>query len=167
MIRRISEQCRVFGPYDAAVAGLQAGYQGAILITAGCGLALLLAGCQGLAPGEPKPDASAAEIVKARASERMAAVIAGDFGKAYQYLTPGYRSTMSSEEYGERLARRATRYEEFSIDSVDCGRNLCEVDIRLTYSVQMRHAGRMRVPHVLDEQWINTRGQWWYKPTAE
>jgi hypothetical protein len=103
-----------------------------------------------------------------RAVERWQALIGGDFDKAYRFLSPGYRATVSAETY-KRTFGHALHWEGVTLKSVGCREEACEVVLSLRYQYSSKVAGpmaKMERERVLHEKWVRERGRWWYLPGA-
>src|SRR5262249_12440846 len=111
---------------------------------------LILGGCAGLTS---KPDA---EVVRERAQARWNALVSGDVGAAYGYLSPGTRSTMTLVAYAGSI--RIGFWKAVSVDKVQCPtEKLCEADLTVEYQYMGRN---MKTPS--KESWIKDGSNWWY-----
>ena len=122
-------------------------------------MTLTLAGCAGL---QVKTDA---QIVKERADKRMAALQAGDFKKAYSYMTPGYRATKNLNRFKGEFAG-GLNITWFEVLEPECEPERCVVTVTRKYKMPMTvrgQAGKVReFENNTRQVWINTDGQWWY-----
>lgn len=120
----------------------------------GLAAASLLAGCAS-APTAPQ------DLVRARAQERLDAVIAGQFEKAYGYLSPASRALVSLDAWRATLPR-ATVWKRAQVHAVEC-----EVLDRCKTTVVIQHqplvmGGRMgTIDSAFDETWVLDDGRWW------
>ena len=127
----------------------------AALLAGALGAALWLAGCASLTPKTPE------EQVTARVEQRWAALIAGDFDKAWQYTQPGFRAMVKQRDYGKRFGSGG-QWLGVQVHNVSCEADRCNVRIRLTTKVLVQgHMGR-EMTGALDETWVREDGQWWY-----
>lgn len=101
-----------------------------------------------------------------RAEARWDAVLAGDFERAYQYYSPGYRSSHSPGdlELSMRLRKvqfRAARYAEHA-----CEGDRCDLKFEVEYRIPSPVPGldKWESKTTIDETWIRTRDEWWYLP---
>jgi len=117
----------------------------------------LLAACQ--PAQEPEP----ADV---RAQARWDHLVAGEYGKAWEYFTPGYRETAPVEQYVASIQRRPVKWEQAEVLSSDCEKPRCEVVIDITYSLPRGRAGldTVRLTRPISETWIFSDGQWWHTP---
>jgi len=124
-------------------------------------MTLLAVGCASTAPSSPE------DVVKQRAEQRWEAIFAREYGNAYEFYSPGYRSKYSATDL--EIALRVQKVRWISADYVDqsCTEKACTLRFNLGYKVAAP------VPGVdvwsgwdtIEEQWIKTSGEWWYLPT--
>ncbi len=128
------------------------------LITA-IAFTMALAGCA-TQPREP-------EDPMTRAQQRWDLLIAGDYRGAYEYLTPGYKSTVSAQQYDARLRTRTVRWLSAQAYPAECdGEGVCEVPVSLDFEVQMPipGIGKQRSFQPLKEKWLLNDGVWYFLP---
>lgn len=122
-------------------------------------LVLILAGCAGL---QLKSDD---QVVIDRAEKRMAALQAGDFKKAYSYMTPGYKATKSLERFQSEFAGGAN-ITWFEVLNPECESERCVVTVTRKYKMQISARGEMGKAREFENNtqqvWIKVDGQWWY-----
>ena len=120
---------------------------------------LLLSGCA-MTP------ASDDERVVKRAQDRWDAVIAGDLEAAYEFFSPGYRSTHSLIDFG--VAERMRRVKRDSAEYVEhtCEETRCLVKFRVGFTVYQPVPGfpKYSSKSMVEDTWIKTNGEWWYLP---
>lgn len=125
--------------------------------------ALVLAGCA--ATGAPEP---AADIVpvEVRAEERWDRLVEGDFAAAYGYLSPGYRSSVSSVNYQRRMLLSRVTWKDAQVKDTECTEDTCKVRISLDYLLVKPVPGVDRLPRTRDieEDWILVDGEWFHVP---
>jgi hypothetical protein len=113
-------------------------------------LALVLVGC---ATPVGKSDA---ELVTERVQERWAAVIAGNYEKAYEYISPAGRSVTTLE--GFKNSMKPGFHKSARILDVKCATpDVCEVQLEIEYEYQGK---RSKSP--LPERWVKQEGKWWF-----
>lgn len=129
---------------------------------------LLLAACATTGGSDRTPAKSAKAPPEQRAIERWNLLIAGKAGEAWEYLSPGARSTKSREAYHAEMTQRPIRWErvepyEKTVCEAD---DACTVKILVTYSmdVPLPNVGRVTSPSVLEEKWIALDGVWYHVP---
>lgn len=117
-------------------------------------LAALLAGCAVLSP----PPAE--EVVRQRAQARWDALLAGEWSKAYRYMSPSYRALVEEKRYANQFGAGAS-FLGAEVARVTCAEERCTVRMRVRF--QTAAAGRsseVGETH-FDEVWIREEGQWW------
>lgn len=122
-------------------------------------IAALLTGCASQ-PREP-------EDAVTRAQQRWDLLIAGDYVGAYEYLTPGYRSTVSAEQYDARLRTRTVKWLAAQAHEADCeAGDVCSVTVTLDFEVVMPvfGIGKQRSFQPLKEKWLLDDGAWYFLP---
>lgn len=116
--------------------------------------AMLAAGCAVLAPA--KPD----EVVRQRAQARWDALIAGEWDKAYSYMTPSYRAVVDRKRYPSQFGG-GVGWLAAEVVKVNCDEQRCTVRMKLTYQPVQRGRPGSAASTGFDETWILEEGQWW------
>ena len=129
-------------------------------------LALLLAACQTAGGTKTAGKQAPPEV---RALERWKLLIAGDTAAAYEYLSPGVRSTKPQSVYATEMAARPIRWEKVELHEpkpVCETADACIVKVLVTYSmdVPLPNVGRVTSPSVQEEKWIALDGVWYHVP---
>lgn len=129
---------------------------------------LLLSACATTTGGAGKA-AGAEAPPEVRALERWKLLIAGKAGEAWDYLSPGARSTKTREAYAAEMSQRPIRWETvepYGEAPVCEAADACTVKILVTYSVDvpLPNVGRVTSPSVLEEKWIALDGVWYHVP---
>jgi hypothetical protein len=130
--------------------------------------AAALAGCAtGPAkPGKPAKDESA-DVIQQKSVERWDFLIAHQADKAYDYLSPGYRSTKTREAYAKEMNDRPIRWTKANYNNQQCDGDTCKVSLIVNYSVKMPGMSRnTNAFSPLTETWIKADGRWYYLPDA-
>ena len=122
-------------------------------------VALLLSACAGM--GKPPED-----VVKERAQERWDLLLAEDFAAAYEYLTPGYRSGVSLNQYQRKLLTQAVQWTDAKAGKSTCLEESCNVRISISYAVYGAVPGVSRFDSkgTTEENWIRIKGRWYFLP---
>jgi len=122
-------------------------------------LSLILAGCTGLAG----PKADSRQVLAARAEARWAALIDGDFGKAYGYETPAYRAATPLRLFSSRFGS-ALRWDKAEVIEVlpDAEGETAVVRMMIFYTTMDPVGGVIEGQRPVDETWVNTGGDWWH-----
>ncbi len=119
----------------------------------------LLAGCA--ATGKPPEEA-----VLERAQERLDLVLAEDYAAAYDFLSPGYRSSVTLAAYQRDMALRRVRWTDARAVGSECSEDVCKVRISMDFLVigALPGVARYETKGSGEENWIRTDGQWYYLP---
>ena len=117
--------------------------------------AVTLAGCASVFT--PKPPE---EAVRERATARWQALVAGQYDKAYQMLSPSYRGVTSQERYTAGLGGAAV-WTGAEVIRVNCEPEKCTARVRIDAKplAGPRYDGIISTG--VDEIWVNEGGQWW------
>lgn len=120
-------------------------------------LSLLVAGCV---------DKANPDNVDKRASERWSYLSAHQAEKAYDYLSPGFRSTQSRETYAASMNSRPVQWKGGKFKSKECDAERCKVEIDVTYSLTIPGVGGKPVESssTQTETWLLVDGQWFFLP---
>jgi hypothetical protein len=113
-------------------------------------LALGLAGCANV---DSRPDP---EVLKERAQARWNALVSGDLGKAYGFLSPTTRAAMTPASYADGV--RKGFWKSATVDKVQCeSATVCDAYLTVEYA----HLGRTtKTP--MKETWIKDGSTWWF-----
>jgi hypothetical protein len=97
------------------------------------------------------------EAVAKRAQERLDALVAGDFAKAYSYATPAYRKTTSLLRHKPKIAG-AGMWTEGTVKRVQCEGSVCDVTVLVSYEMVNLDLKNTRP---MEQRWIKSGNQWW------
>lgn len=95
--------------------------------------------------------------VRELSTQRLDALLAGDFERAYHFTSPLYRQFASLDEHMQRI-HGAKFWKAATVGAVSCEGKRCEIKVKLDYI--MASNGQMSQT-VLDEVWIEKNGKWW------
>mgnify|MGYP006291535301 CR=1 FL=1 len=118
-----------------------------------------MGGCAGL----PVADQSPEDAVTERTLERDRAYQADDYEAVYAFFSPGYRQSVSLEQF-RKTAPFSFDLKEYEVLSVDCGQaDRCEVKKRWVYRLNTP-MGKLvgDVDKVKKEVWIRIKDEWYY-----
>jgi uncharacterized protein YchJ len=128
-------------------------YRGCLLLAV-----LALAACGAVR----KDDAT---VVEARALERWNFLIAHQAEKAYDYLTPGFRQTITRQKYADDKNDVALRWKSARVIGHKCDADACTVTVMIDAQVKMPGVGRPQAASLpTDERWVKLNGTWYYLP---
>jgi hypothetical protein len=117
----------------------------------------LVGGCAATDVGGSSTKSKSTEVrVRERAESRWAALLKGDIDKAYQFLSPTARETMSSATYRGKVNPKVWR--GATVDSVVCEKEIC--DVKITIKIEVLDKLPVSVPGVA-ETWILDQSEWW------
>ena len=140
-------------PINLARAVAHPGSMGAFLRLCGLLISLIVSGCASLSGGTPE------EVVERRAMERVAFLMEGDFDSAYQYTTPGYRSTVPVREYSGRWVG-ATMWQDVKVANIKCQEEpapRCQLALAVTFDSLQTGL----VTTHLQETWVKSDRRWY------
>ena len=121
---------------------------------------LAVTGCASLTGVQPAPE----EVVAERAQERMDALVAGDYERVYGFETPGFRETVSLEDYLDERSGRIT-YADGRVREVRCEQTVCVAEVAVSYrfrSVRGRASVAEPVTRISEQRWVQSGDQWWH-----
>ena len=119
---------------------------------------LLLAACG--------PQLTTEQLLEQRANDRWAAYFSDDLKTAYNYLSPGYRSSVPFEQYQRNLSLLKIKYNQAQYVESDCTETVCKVQISLKYTVYGALPGVKSYEgiKIIVESWVLTDGNWYLVP---
>jgi predicted lipid-binding transport protein (Tim44 family) len=117
--------------------------------------ALVLSGCATL--NQQRAESAIAE----RAQARWDALIEGDFKKAYQYETPGYRAVFSERAFESRFGKNV-RWQEAKVRAVTLDGDTAEVRVLVEYQSVTSTGQVVDGVRPLWERWQLVDGEWWF-----
>lgn len=123
-----------------------------------CGLLLALGGCV---------DKANPDTIDTRSVERWDFLIAHQAEKAYDYLSPGFRSTQAREVYASSMNSRPVQWKEAKFRSKECDAERCKVQVDVTYSLLMPGTGNKAGggTRTQNETWLLVDGEWFFLPS--
>ena len=120
----------------------------------------LLAACSSIDGAQ-----QAEEIVGERALNHAAALMAGDFDGALEFMLPSYANSARAADY-KRSRSGATGWKDVSLKWVKCGdseiKDRCEVRLLVTTTRPPATTTPITVP--LDDVWLLVDGRWYQYP---
>lgn len=121
------------------------------------GLMLILSACA-TAP------LSTGELTEARVMARWKAILNGDYAAAYDYLTPAYRSSVSTLQYQRGLLLNQVKWTEARYNESVCEDTTCKVKISIDYTLYGAVPGvnSFDGKQVMEETWLKADGVWYY-----
>ena len=104
--------------------------------------------------------------IEDRVNARWKALLSDDLAGAYEFLSPGFRSGVTSVQYQRSLLLKKVRWTSADYLSSECGEDTCNVKVSLGYKLYgavpgvKSFAGKQSV----EESWVKADGQWYYVP---
>jgi hypothetical protein len=90
-----------------------------------------------------------------RAQARWDALLKGDIGGAYEFISPAGRLTLPLSEY--RLRINPQYWRSAKAKSATCEAEICEVKLDFDYELN-----GLKLSQVITEKWILDGGKWWF-----
>jgi hypothetical protein len=128
-----------------------------------CGIASVLLFSAGCSQKDP------VEIVRQRAGERWDLLAQRKALKAYEYLSPGYRTTHTLEQYVAFVATARLQWKSATVDSVKCEEDVCTAKLTVVAtlpSALLKLQKDVDYPSPVTEKWIRSDGQWYFLPDS-
>lgn len=119
--------------------------------------ALAATGCASMGGTGATPEAQVAQL----ANQRWAHLIAGDWQKAYNMLTPGYRNLHDLREYQAQF-KGAVNWKKAEVASTTCEPEKCEVRIELTVVSPFARGKGDTISTFFNETWLKEGDRWYY-----
>lgn len=120
----------------------------------GIGLGLALGACAAIERSEAE---NAKQEVAERARQRWDLMMKGQMDKAYEFMSPASRSTISFESFRKRNAA-GRWWRSIDLAKVDCRQDTCQVTMALEYDLFEIKGLKTSV----EETWIKDAGTWWF-----
>lgn len=125
--------------------------------------ALLLSGCATMRSED-------SSVIEKRAVERWNLIISHQPEKAYDLLSPGFRTTKARDVYAKEIINRPVTWESVKFVERKCEADTCQVTLELGIKVSVTAAQGSRpiettVPVI--ENWIKDDGHWYFLPEAK
>ena len=127
---------------------------------------ILLLSCAMLLLSSCATTMNAEMVVEERAKARWESLLSGDLAGAYEYLTPGYRSSVSSLQYQRSLLLMRIKWNEAQVIESECEEISCNVTISLDYTLHGALPGvsSFEGTQKFEESWLLVDGNWYFVP---
>ena len=128
-------------------------------------LTSLLGACAATSNG-PQQDSTSPHPVLERAQQRWEILLSGDLAAAYAYLSPGYRSSVSSLDYQRGVLVQKVRWKDARIVGSECLELTCDVRVDVDFEIIGVLPGVPRYANTdkTTEQWVKIGENWWFVP---
>jgi hypothetical protein len=144
---------RTFANKQTVFAGLIC----SLLLLSACATSTVDSGAQTSDPGNS---------IEARAMARWDALLAGDLPAAYGFLSPAYRSSVSSLQYQRSIVVQKVHWTGAEYVEADCEETTCNVKISLDFAIYGALPGvrSFEESQTIDEAWVLVDGIWYFVP---
>jgi len=104
--------------------------------------------------------------VEQRATARWETLLSGDLAGAYEYLSPGYRSSVTSIQYQQSILRQQVQWTSAKYLESTCEETTCNVKILVGFTVYGALPGVKSFDGTKDieESWVLISGNWYLVP---
>lgn len=104
--------------------------------------------------------------VEERATARWEALLSDDLAGAYEFLSPGYRSSVTSVQYQRSILLQRVRWTDAEIRGSECTETTCMVSVLLSYRVTAALPGVKTFKGKKDgkESWVKVDDMWYLVP---
>lgn len=105
-------------------------------------------------------------IIEKRATARWNALLSDDLAGAYEFLSPGFRSSVSSTQYQRSILVQRVKWTGARYVESDCTETTCKVKISLGYTVYGALPGVKSFDgtQIINESWVLSDGNWYLVP---
>ena len=104
--------------------------------------------------------------IEKRAMGRWDALLSEDVEAAYEYLSPGYRSSVSLTQYHRSLLLSKVKWTGAKYIESDCEETVCNVKISLDFTIYGALPGvkSFESKQTIEESWVLVNGFWYLVP---
>ncbi len=129
------------------------------LMLVACGL-MLLSACA------TSTSVSQESQVEERATARWEALFSGDLAGVYEYLTPAYRTSVSSLAYQRSVLLKQVAWTSAEYTDSVCEETLCKVSFDVGYTISGTIPGvkSYKGTQIIEESWVLIDGHWYFMP---
>lgn len=105
-------------------------------------------------------------VIEERAMARWETLLSGDLAAAWEYLSPGYRSSVSSERYQQSVVIKRVKWTGARYIESDCIETTCKVKISIDYTLHGAIPGVQSFTgtQAIEESWLLVDGKWYLVP---
>lgn len=104
--------------------------------------------------------------IENRATARWNAVLSDDLAGAYEFLSPGFRSSVTSKQYQRSLLRSRVKWNSARYVESECTETTCKVKISVDYTLYHVLPGVKSFDgtKLIEENWVLNDGVWYFVP---
>ena len=107
-------------------------------------------------------------LIEERANARWEAFFSGDLAGAYEYLSPAYRTSVSSLQYQRSVLLKKVVWTSAEYIDSACQESTCKVRYEVGYAISGAIPGvkSFRSTQIIQESWVLIDGQWYFVPAS-
>jgi len=104
--------------------------------------------------------------IEERVTARWDTLLSSDLAGAYEYLSPGFRSSVTSLQYQRQILLSRVKWTGVRYIESDCIETTCKVKISLDYTVYGALPGvkSFNGTQEIEESWVKADGNWYFVP---
>ena len=104
--------------------------------------------------------------IEKRATSRWDAILSDDLAGAYEFLSPGFRSSVSSVQYQRSVLLNRVKWTAAQYIESQCTETTCKVKISLDYALYGALPGvkSFEGKDMIEESWVLVDGNWYFVP---
>ncbi len=104
--------------------------------------------------------------IEQRATERWDFLFSDNLTAAYDYLSPGYRSSVSLKQYQRTILLQRIKWTSAKYIESECAETSCKVKISIDYTVYGALPGVKSFDGTqeIEESWVKVDGNWYFVP---
>jgi len=104
--------------------------------------------------------------IEERATARWNALLTGDLAGAYEYLSPGYRTSVTSLQYQRSILVKPVVWTSAKFLESACETATCKVKMSVGFAVSGAVPGvkSFKGIQTIEESWVLINGQWYLVP---
>ncbi len=106
------------------------------------------------------------QSIEERAMARWDTLLSGDLAGAYEFLSPGFRSSVPSAQYQKSLFLNRVEWTHARYIESECGETTCKVSILLAYTLRggLPGVSSFEGSDRVEESWILSGKNWYLVP---
>jgi hypothetical protein len=105
-------------------------------------------------------------MIEQRVNERWEKLLSGDLAGAYEYLSPGYRSSVSSLQYQRTILLKQIKWTSAKYLESNCADTNCTAKVAVGFTVYGGVPGIKSFSSTrnVEETWLLVDGIWYFVP---
>ncbi len=107
-----------------------------------------------------------ASSIEERATARWGAMLSGDIAGAYEFLSPGIRSSVTLSQYQQSIFTQQVKWTDAQYSGSECTESICKVRILLGFAVRGALPGvkSYEGTQPIEESWVLIDREWYLVP---